>query len=237
MYIHMLLLNAVIAGIETLVVSGKKSFHACVKEVLICCLWAQPCFDSFHQLLIIVEALGSQLVIQVGKEVYLLRVRSRLSGWWSNNFQLKCFSSARVRAAVCGHALSWWCTTPDVGIPRLLFWMTLCNILCFAIPFSCHCSSLLHEFHHQHSFPVLENSYHQFSGRRQLFKLFSSFGDECAPTALTDLWFQHSQMKPRFRHLLCCDRNSSPPLWYRSKNVTAEAILCVLCTPMSIFRT
>jgi hypothetical protein len=31
-------------------------------------------------------------------------------------------------------------------------------------------------------------------------------------------------------------RNSLPTLWYHSKKVKAEAILCILCTPVSIFR-
>jgi hypothetical protein len=43
---------------------------------------------------------------------------------------------------------------------------------------------------------------------RRLFKLFRLVWWMCnASTALTDLWFQHSQMKPRFHHLLLlqCD--------------------------------
>jgi hypothetical protein len=33
-----------------------------------------------------------------------------------------------VLAAVCGRALSWRSTTPDVSIPRLLFWMVLHSV-------------------------------------------------------------------------------------------------------------
>jgi hypothetical protein len=47
--------------------------YACVKEG--CHLWAQPCYDIFHQLLIIVEALWSQPVLQVGKQVVALGMR------------------------------------------------------------------------------------------------------------------------------------------------------------------
>jgi hypothetical protein len=54
-YILKLLLNIVTAGTEALVVLGNKFLYAYVKEV--CRLCAQPCFDAFHQLLIIVEAL------------------------------------------------------------------------------------------------------------------------------------------------------------------------------------
>jgi hypothetical protein len=32
-------------------------------------------------------------------------------------------------------------------------------------------------------------------------------------------------------------RNASPSLWYCSKKVKAEAILCVLCAPVSFFGT
>jgi hypothetical protein len=52
-YILQLLLNVVSAWIEARVVSRNKFLYACVKEV--CRHWAQPRFDTFHQLLIIVE--------------------------------------------------------------------------------------------------------------------------------------------------------------------------------------
>jgi hypothetical protein len=41
----------------------------------------------------------------------------------------------------------------------------------------------------------------------------------CASTALTALWFQHSQMKPTFHPVTRTMwlRNLSPSLWYRSK--------------------
>jgi hypothetical protein len=34
---------------------------------------------------------------------------------------------------------------------------------------------------------------------------FSLFGEVYASTAVTALWFQHSQVKPRFHHVLRCD--------------------------------
>jgi hypothetical protein len=55
MYILKLHLSVVIVGINTLVSSGNKFLYACVKEI--CRLWAQLRFDTFHQLVIIVEAL------------------------------------------------------------------------------------------------------------------------------------------------------------------------------------
>jgi hypothetical protein len=62
----------------------------------------------------------------------------------------------------------------------------------------------------------------------------------CASTALTALWFQHLQMKPRFDHLflaqcnfeICCHLCG-----ITVKKVKAIAILCFLCTPVSIFGT
>jgi hypothetical protein len=58
-YILKLHLNVVTAGIETLVVSGNKFLYACVKVVRR--LWAQPRFDTFHQLIIIVMISTSSL--------------------------------------------------------------------------------------------------------------------------------------------------------------------------------
>jgi hypothetical protein len=60
---------------EALVALGNKFLYACVKEV--CCMWAQPRFDTFHQLLIIVEALWSQPVLQVGKGVVVTQSEIR----------------------------------------------------------------------------------------------------------------------------------------------------------------
>jgi hypothetical protein len=54
MYTLNLLLNIVTTGIEALVVWGNKFMYACVKEFY--CLRVQLCFDTFHQLLIIAEA-------------------------------------------------------------------------------------------------------------------------------------------------------------------------------------
>jgi hypothetical protein len=53
MYIPKLLFNVITAWIEALVKLGIKFLYACVKEV--CCHWAQPRFDTFRKLLIIVE--------------------------------------------------------------------------------------------------------------------------------------------------------------------------------------
>jgi hypothetical protein len=52
-YILKLLLNIVTARTEACIILGNKFLYVCVKEI--CCLWAQPRFDTFHQLLIIAE--------------------------------------------------------------------------------------------------------------------------------------------------------------------------------------
>jgi hypothetical protein len=88
---------------EALVASENKFLYACVKEV--CCMWAQPCFDTFHQFLITVEALWSQPVLRVGKGVVVTRSEIRAERRVVNNSQLKCSCSARVQAAVCRHPL------------------------------------------------------------------------------------------------------------------------------------
>jgi hypothetical protein len=49
--------------------------YACVKEV--CCLWAQACFNTIHQLIIIVKLLWSQPVLQVGKQVVVAQSEIR----------------------------------------------------------------------------------------------------------------------------------------------------------------
>jgi hypothetical protein len=53
-----LLCNIVTARTEILVALGNTFLFALVKEI--CRLWTQPCFDTFHQLLIIAEALWLQ---------------------------------------------------------------------------------------------------------------------------------------------------------------------------------
>jgi hypothetical protein len=54
MYILKILLNIVPAGIEAFI-SGNEFLYSSVKKV--CHLGAQPCFETFHQLPIIAEAL------------------------------------------------------------------------------------------------------------------------------------------------------------------------------------
>jgi hypothetical protein len=78
--------------------------------------------------------------------------------------------------------------------------------------------------------PVPENSCHQLSGRQtSLNFFFGSFGEcmcsHCFHCPLVSIF--------TFTRTMWL-RNSSLSLWHRSKNVEAEAILCVLCGPESI---
>jgi hypothetical protein len=66
MYILKLVLSIVTAGIEAIVL-GSKFMYVCVKEV--CQLWVKPHCDTFHQLLIVVEALWSQPILQVDEQL------------------------------------------------------------------------------------------------------------------------------------------------------------------------
>jgi hypothetical protein len=61
----------------------------------------------------------------------------------------------------------------------------------------------------------------------------------CASTALTVLWFQRSQMKATFHHMLLvwCDSEIHHHLCGTALKVKAEANLCILCAPVSIFWT
>jgi hypothetical protein len=80
MYILKLLLSVVTMGTEALAISGNKFLYACAKEV--CHLWAQPHYDTFHELLIIVEALWlPQPFLQVGNQVVITWSKIRAVRW------------------------------------------------------------------------------------------------------------------------------------------------------------
>jgi hypothetical protein len=95
------------------VVLRNKFSYACVKEV--CRLWAQPCFDTFHHLLMASSSRrwtgGSHSEQDQG-----CKEGGQTTPSWN---------AGAVRAAICGCALSWRSTTLDVSIPRFLFWMAL----------------------------------------------------------------------------------------------------------------
>jgi hypothetical protein len=69
----------------------------------------------------------------------------------------------------------------------------------FAVHLWHYYGPLLHPFHHQHFFLPQKTVAVSFLAGRRLFK--ACLANVCA-FALTALWFQHSQMKPTFHHLL-----------------------------------
>jgi hypothetical protein len=86
--------------------------YAYVKEVFY--TRAKPRFDTFHQLLIIAEALWSQPVLQVSKQVVVAQSEIR-----AVRRVVKQLPAAP--AAVCRNRMSCRSTTLDLSIPGLLF--------------------------------------------------------------------------------------------------------------------
>jgi hypothetical protein len=169
-YILKLFLNVVTAGIEELS-SRNKFLYSCVKEIYR--PWAQSRFDIFHKILIIVQALWSQPLFQVGKQVAVARSEIRAVRTVVKQLPVKmlhqCSSASscmRTRIVVEKHYEYTGC---QHSTPFVLNSPTQCY--CFAIHIWRYCGPLLHEFHHQHYFSVPESSYYQLSGRQRLFKL------------------------------------------------------------------
>jgi hypothetical protein len=99
MYILTLLLNIVTSRTEALVATGKKCLHSCANEVYHLC--AQSCFDTVHQLPIIVEVLRSQPFLSVCKQPSL----EMLQQWSSAK---SCMQTCIVREANyvrCPHSM------------------------------------------------------------------------------------------------------------------------------------
>jgi hypothetical protein len=79
----MLLLSVVTAWIEALNVSGNTFLYACAKED--CRHWAQPHFDTFHQLLIIVEPILSKTCDTLAQASATYGTHAKRGTW--NDFQ------------------------------------------------------------------------------------------------------------------------------------------------------
>jgi hypothetical protein len=135
-----------------------------------------------------------------------------------------------MRAAVCGRALSWRSITPDVSIPRLFFQMDLRSsfrVLHYtsdAIVVPCCMNFTI-------STPFLSQKTVAISFLADVcLNFFGLFGELCASTALTTLWFQHSQMKPRLHHLLLvrCD-------WEINRHLCGIALRKTKPKPFSAF--
>jgi hypothetical protein len=169
--------------------------------------------------------LGNKFLYACVKEVCCLELGHFLTPsvdlGWSSNPQLQCSSSARMQAAVCRLAFLKRGTTLDISIPCLLF------------RFWRYCGLSLHEFHHQHYFPVLDNGFHQFSHR-----VYVNLLRGCVfISVLTAFWFRHPQMRSRFHRLLWCDIEIHCHLQgvTLKKSKPKEAVLCILWGPVNIF--
>lgn len=149
---------------------------------------------------------------------------------------MKCSSGFRMRAEL----LFLW-----GPLHRMSAYHTLCPawpcavFYCFALHFRALFLPLLHESNHELSFSVPGNSCNQFSGRQTTFVqcLFGFLVKVCALTTLTALCFQHWRMKPRFLHQLLehCDWDIYCHIRGIALGVNADVIVCVLCSPLSIF--
>jgi predicted outer membrane lipoprotein len=204
--------------------------YACFKEIFH--LWTQPCFDTFLKL-ITVEMQWSKAVLPVGKQVvviiYVKRVVKQLPPEMLQ--QLSNVSSCMWMCIVMEeHYVGCQHFTPFVLNGPVQF-----SLVFFAIHFSCYRCLLFHEFHYQHmshktpAFSFLADSI-------CVNFLLACLVNVCAFTAFTALWFQHSQMKHRFHHLLLvwCDWEIRG---IALKKVKAEAIFWILCEPTNTFRT
>jgi hypothetical protein len=100
------------------------------------------------------------------------------------------------------------------------------------------------EFTHQPASSLLSGSRKQLPSASWqttfCLKFSSRLVNVCATTALTALWFEYSQIKPRFHHLLLvwCDWEICGQFCgIALKKVKVEDILCVLCAPVNIIGT
>jgi hypothetical protein len=160
-YIIKLLLNVVTAGIEALV-SVNKFFYACVKVV--CHLWSQPRFDTFHPLLHIVIptnfGVGKPTLVARSEIGVVRRVVKQLSVEMLQ--QLSSTSTCnRARIVMEEHYNVCQHSTPIFR--NILMHFSRNTLLLY-------CGPLYHDFQHQCSFPDPENSYDQLPGR-QIFRL------------------------------------------------------------------
>jgi hypothetical protein len=97
---------------------------------------------------------------------------------------------------VCGRALSWKRTSPDISIPCLLFWMAVRSFLSV----SQYISDVI--IHGQHSFLFQKTVTIIFLTDNVWLIFPACLVNVYAHTALSALWFQNSRMKQRFHHLL-----------------------------------
>jgi lipid-A-disaccharide synthase-like uncharacterized protein len=231
LYILKLLLKVVTAGTDEL--SGNKFLFACVKEV--CHLWAQSCFDTLDQLLVIIEELWSQPVLQVGKQVVVTQSKVRAVRRAVKQLLVEMFqqcSSVSSCMRTCSHggalhqmlAFHAFCSEWPYAV-----FLVFCNILLTLVRFfvawippSENRKQLPSAFWHAHN--VCPN-------------FFSFFGEHvfihCFDCSLVSTFTNKTYISSPVTRTVWL-RNASPSLWYRSKHSQSQShSLSFVCT----FRT
>jgi hypothetical protein len=201
MYILKLLLN-VTTEIETLV-SENKFLYACVKEV--CLLWPQPCFDSFYQFLNIAEVLWYQPILQLGKQVAVaeseIRAVRRVVKQLPVEMLQQCLSASSclwMGTVMEEHIFTCQHSTPFILNDSMQFFTVLQYTYNITVVPHCMNSTI--------STPLLSQK--RVAIRADIcLNIFRLFGECVCIHCFDSLQFQHSQMKPRFHHLLLlwCD--------------------------------
>jgi hypothetical protein len=94
---------------------------------------------------------------------------------------------------------------------------------------------MLHEIHHDQSFPIPENNCHQLSGRQTFVLNFFSLFDEWICThsfdcSLVSSFTNVTKVSSPVTHTMWL-RTSLPPLWDCSEKAEAKAIVCICAYP------
>jgi hypothetical protein len=101
------------------------------EKVLVCLHQSSKPVSShtFLQFLIVVEALWSQPVLQVGMSKQVVVTQSKIRAERGVVKEHPAELSVRVQTALCRHILFWRSITLAVIIPHFLFWIALHNFL------------------------------------------------------------------------------------------------------------
>jgi hypothetical protein len=179
-------------------------------------------------------------VLQVGKQVVVA---------WSTvravrvvrQLPVEMLRQCLVWAAVWWHTLSWRSTTPNVSIPRLLFWIalhTFFSVLQYAsdiIMVPCCKNSTVSTPFLSHKTVAIG-----FLADNVDSNFVSLLGGcvciHCFDCSLVSTFTNETQVSSPITRMMWLGY-SSPALCYCSKKVKAKGILCILCAHLSVFRT
>jgi len=159
-----------------------------------------------------------------------LGAKSGLYGGWSNCSQPNVVIRFCIVAAVCGRALSWIITTPQLSMPCSLFWIAWRSFFkCVAIDTCVDCGALRQEVHKQNAF----SSELKFSAW-----ISSLLAMKCASNPWTAASIQGLRVTP-----LSCPfvttwlKKLLPSSLYYVRKSNALACRFNLCSSVSIFGT